>query len=233
MKRLLLTLSLLLSLGLSATGVAAQTDGVAAPDLGDIEGTYTDVEGLQSVYDRTFSMDIEAMLASPDTDFESLDMSEMMNMFTIQGMTFDNEDNAKAYLEEMKSEMEAAMEDEEAMEMLEDMEITDLEGFDVDGIRVDTNMPDLEVAASMIVFNDGNHIFMIMSMNADLETAQSKADEVIQFVIDAEIENEEVTFSEDGTSTGGVYDRMPTAEDEIAGTLTGVMDMELFVAGEE
>lgn len=230
MKKLLITLSLLLTIGFATSGVAAQTDGVQAPDLEGMEAAY-DVEGLQSVYDRTFSVDFEAMMASPDADLESLDMSVLMNSISIQGMTFDSEDNAKNYIDDMKSEMEKAVEEGDA-ETFEGMEISELEGFDVDGIRVDMDMPDLEIAVSMIMFSDGNHVFQVMVMNADMETAQSHADEVAQFVIDAEIENEEITFSEDGTSTGGVFDRMPTSDDEIVGDLTSTMDTELHVAGE-
>lgn len=232
MKKLLITLSLLLTLGLSTAGVAAQTDGVEAPDLEELAANAYDVEGLQSVYDRTFSVDYMAMMASPDADFESMDMSAMMKMISIQGMSFDNEDNAKAYIEDMRSEMEQAVEEGDT-ETFEGMEISDLDDFDVDGIRVDTNMPDLDIAASMIIFSDGNHAFMVMVMDADMETAQSSVNEVTQFVIDAEVENEEVTFNEDGTSTGGVFDRMPTSEDEVVGDLTTTMDMELHVAGDE
>lgn len=232
MKRLLITLSLLLSLGLSASGVAAQTDGVEAPDLEALSADAYDVEGLQSVYDRTFSVDIEAMMASPDFDIAEMDVSAMMNIISIQGITFDSEDNAKAYMDDMKSEMEAALEDEANAEMLENVEISDMEGFDVDGLRVVTSMPEMEVEATMFIFVDGNHAFQVMAMNSDAEAANSSAEAVTQFVIDAEIETEEVTFSEDGTSTGGVFDRMPTGDDEVVGDLTGVMDMELHVAGE-
>lgn len=232
MKKLLITLSLLLTIAFASSGVAAQTDGVEAPDLEELAAGAYDVEGLQSVYDRSFSMDIEAIMASPDFDVESLDMSAMMNIISIQGITFDSEDNAKAYMDDMKSEMEAALEDEAAAEMLENVEITDIEDFDVEGLHIVTSMPDLEIEATMYVFIDGNHVFQIMSMNADAEVAQSSAEAVTQFVIDADVETEEVTFNEDGTSTGGVFDRMPTGDDEVVGELTDVMDMELHVAGE-
>ena len=226
MKKILITLSFLLTLGFATSGVAAQTDGVEAPDLEGMEAAY-DVEGLQSVYDRTFSADIEALMSSPDADLESLDMSAMMSSISIQGMTFDSEDNAKAYLEQMKAEMNKAIEEDDAG-TLEDMEISDLEGFDVEGIRVDMDMPDLEIGVSMIIFTDGNHVFQVMVMNGDMATAQSTADEVAQFAIDAEIENEEITFSEDGTSTGGVFDRMPASGDDAVGGLEIVEDYDVL-----
>lgn len=229
MKRIFVTLSLLLTLGLSASGVAAQTDGVQAPDLEGLEESF-DVEGLQSVYSRTFSVDFEEMMAAAE-DGGEMDMAAMMNTISVQGITFDSEDNAKAYIDDQKSQMEQAMEEDDSG-AFEGMELSDLDGFDVDGARVDMVMSEMEIHASMIMFSDGNQVYQITVINADQDTAKATADEVTQFVLDAEIENEEVTFSDDGTSTGGVFDRMPTGDDEIVGDLSTVLDMELHVAGE-
>lgn len=226
MKKILLTLTLLLSLGLSFSGVAAQTDSVEPIDL----GSEMDVEGLESVYDRTFSVDIEALMASPEA-LESLDMSAMMRMVSIQGMTFDNEDHAKDYLKTMQSEVEKAMENEDLSSM-GDVQITELEGFDADGLMMTMDMPDLGAAATIIVFIDGNQMFQIMAMDSDLESSTAFAEEVSTFVIEAETETDEVTFNADGTSTGGVFDRMPTADDEIVGDLTSVTDSEIFKTDE-
>lgn len=226
MKKFLLTLSLLLSFGLSFSAVA-QVDGVEAPNLE--EPSFSEVEGLESIYDRTFSVDIETMLASPDADFAEMDMSAMMRTISIQGMQFDSEDNAEAYLDDMLEQMNTAM--EENPEATEDVEVADLEGFDVDGVQITMDMPDLGIAATMNIFVDGNQVFQVMVMDSDQATASTLAEEVTQFVVDADSNDDDVTFNADGTSTGGVFERMPTADDEIVGDLTGVMDTEIF-AGE-
>lgn len=226
MKKFLLTLSLLLSFGLSFSAVA-QVDGVEAPNLE--EPSFSEVEGLESIYDRTFSVDIETMLASPDADFAEMDMSAMMRTISIQGMQFDSEDNAEAYFDDMLEQMNTAM--EENPEATEDVEVADLEGFDVDGVQITMDMPDLGIAATMNVFVDGNQVFQVMAMDSDQATASTLAEEVTQFVVDADSNDDDVTFNADGTSTGGVFERMPTADDEIVGDLTGVMDTEIF-AGE-
>lgn len=226
MKKLLLTLSLLLSLGLSVSVVAAQ---VEAPDIDDID-VGADVEGLESIYDRTYSMDIEAMFASPDADFEDIDTSSFMRMISIQGMTFDSEDSANAYLDEMKSQLEQGL--EEDPDSFSDVVIGDLEGMDAEGLTLSMDMADLEVGASVIFVVDGHQVFQIMVMDSDVASAETLATDITQFVLDAEVETEEVSFSEDGTSTGGVFDRMPSGDDEIVGDLTSVIDSELFVGDE-
>lgn len=230
MKKLLMTLSLLLTLGLSASAVAAQTDGVEVPDLEEAAATAYDVEGLQSVYDRTFTVDFETMMASPDEDPAGIDMSAMMNVISIQGITFDSDDNASAYIDQMKDELETSVADDP--DAFSDTEISDLDGFDVEGIRVHMDMADLGIAASVIIFVDGNQVYQVMVMDSDIDVAQSKADDVTRFVLDAEVGNEEVSFDEDGTSTGGVFDRMPTGDDDIVGDLTSVLDSEIIVTDE-
>ena len=229
MKKLLITLSLLLTFSFAATNVAAQVEGVPAPDLGDLDAAFEEIEGLQSIYDRTFSVDIEALMSDPEFDVANMDMSTMMNMIMIRGYTFDSEDNAKAFIEMTVSEMDKAIAEDESG-LFEGMEVTELEGFDVDGIRVTMDMPDLGAGMSYIVFVDGNQVFQVSVMDAALDAANEKVDAVAQFVIDAEGSSDDVTLNADGTSTGGVFDRMPTADDEIVGDLSSVTDSELYAA---
>lgn len=229
MKKLMMTFSLLLTLGLSTTGVAAQ-NGTPEPETNDIE--YSEVEGLQSSYERTFFVDFDAVaLASPETDFEDLDMAEMMRLIGIEGLTFDSEDNASAYLQRAWGEFDSEAADNE--EMMEGVEITELEGFGVDGMRMTMQWPDLEVTTVVVILMDGNHVFQVMVVDTNPEAAESKIDEIIQFVLDADIENDEITFNMDGASTGGVFDRMPSSGDEIVGDLMDVWDTELFTEGAE
>lgn len=229
MKKMLATLALLLTFGLSFSAVAAQ-DGVEAPD---VDGMEMEVEGAEYAYGRTYSVDFEALMSTPDVDMASLDTSAMMRSISIQGVQFDSEDNANKYIEDSKASIDEAMNGDEALEGMEDLTVSELEGFDKDGLLVTMGMPDLEAGMVMIVFVDGDQVYQITSIDGSVEDAQTKAEEVTQYVIDAEIENEEVTFNADGTSTGGVFDRMPAAGDEIVGDLTGVMDMEVLAPGAE
>lgn len=227
MKKLLLTLSLILTMGFSAAGVSAQ---VQAPDLGDTI-TAEDIPGLQSAYDRTFMVDFEAMMDASPESLESMDTSAMMRSVSIQGYTFDSEDNAKSYIDMTRDSFGEAKESDP--ETFDGVEVEDLEGFDNEGITVTMDMPDLGVAMTINAFVDGNNVMTVMVMDSDSENSQSVADELTQFIIDAEIENEEVTFNADGTSTGGVFDLMPTADDEIVADLPTATDTELYASGGE
>lgn len=171
MKKLLLTLTMLLTLGFSLQGVAAQTPaGVDAP-----VGEAMQAEGLVSAYDRTYSVDFEAMMASPSADITEMDTAAFMRVVSITGMTFDSEDNAKAYLDEMKSQIDEA---QEAGEMPEGTEVNDLEGIDKDGFSATLVMEDLGVYSTILVFVDGDQVFMIVALDTDTESAAKLATDV-------------------------------------------------------
>lgn len=221
MKKILLTITMLLTLALSAQGVAAQ---VEAPEIESVD--YSEIDGLQSVYSRAYTVDFMAMMSSPEANLEEMDMAAMMRNISIQGYTFESEDQAKAFLDTTKEEAEGGLTEAED---LGEVEMKDLEAVDKEGVTM-TMVMDLEgesIAMTVHMFVDGNHLFMVISTDSDLDASNSKADAVAQYVVDAEVQNEEVTFSEDGTSTGGVFDRMPEAGHELVADLT-VMDMELY-----
>lgn len=227
MKKLLLTLTMLLTLGFSLQGVAAQTPDSSGAPMGEA----MQAEGLESAYDRTYMVDFEALMASPSADMAAMDSAAMMRVVSVTGMTFDSDDNAKAYVEGMKSQIEDA---QEAGEMPEGTEIRELEDVDIDkdGIIATLSMEDMGVNSAIMVFVDGNQVFMIVAIDVDVESAEAKVTDIAKYVADADIENDEVTFNEDGTSTGGVFDRMPEAGSDLVGDLPSVTDTVLQEAGE-
>lgn len=225
MKKLLLTLTMLLTLGFSLQGVAAQTPDAADAPMGEA----MQAEGLVSAYDRTYMVDFEAMMASPSADMAEMDSAAMMRVVSITGMTFDSDDNAEAYIKDMKSQIDDA---QESGEMPEGTEIKDLEDPDKDGFIATMSMEDLGVNSAILVFVDGDQVFMIVALDTDTESAAKLATDVATYVVDNDVENEEVTFNADGTSTGGVYDRMPEAGSDMMGDLTSVTDTAIQEAGE-
>lgn len=207
MKRLFLLLSLLLTLGFSAQGVAAQMDSGEITDASEIDG-------LDAAYSRNYSVDYEAMMASPDA--LGLDTASLMQGVTIFAYVFDNDDSAAAFFKDAKSEYENEL--SKSMEDMGEVTVSDLEGVDKDGLQVSIDMPDLGMAMDFAVFIDGNNIFIVMVMDADLESASETAVNVANYIADADVKDEEVSFNEDGTSTGGVFDRFPASgSDEVNG----------------
>lgn len=222
MKKFLLTIAMLLTLGLSMQGVSAQ-EVAPAGEFGT-----EDLEGLESAYSRNYAVDFEALMASPTAD---MDVSAMMQNVSIMAYTFDSDDSADKFLDLSKTQLEEAAKSEDAAELGE-VEIGELEDIDKDGFSASIAMEDVGVGMYIIVFTDGETVFMITSMNADVETAKATAVDTAKYVVDAEVKTDEVTFNEDGTSTGGVFDRMPAGGDDAVGGLQVESDTEVFTGAE-
>lgn len=220
MKRILLVVSLILTFGFSLQGVAAQVDASMSgePVLGDIEG-------LEAAWSRTYMPDMDALFASPTANEEELDLSAMMRSVSIQAYVFDSDDSADAFMDSYGSDMESSL--AEASDMGE-TEITDIEDLDREGIKVTIDSADLGIGMTVYVFADGNTVFTLIGMDADVEAASTLVHGVAEYIVDTEAETDEVSFKEDGTSTGGVFDRMPKAGDDLVGGLIIESDMDLM-----
>jgi hypothetical protein len=86
---------------------------------------------------------------------------------------------------------------------------------------------DLTVTMVLIFVQDGANVLVTQIIGgaepADMALAWA------EFMLDAEIGDEEITLVDDGTSTGGAFDLMPSAEDEeLRGGLSPVADIDLL-----
>ena len=212
MKKFMTMLSLLFLAGIPATGMTAQDDNDTP-------------EGLVSAYVRSYSYDQETLTAANEEADGDYDSAMMMSGIDIRGITFESNDHAVAYVDEGVSEMSALI--DEDPDIFDHIQVDELEGFDTDGIRLTIPEEDTGTVISTIMIVHDNHVFQVFASDVELEAAEAKADEILQFILDAEIQSDDVSFNQNGTSTGGVFDRMPTAEDDVIGDFTTVTDREL------
>lgn len=218
MKKIFVTFALLLSLGMSLQGVAAQE--LAPSDAGV---SLEDYEGLQSAYSRSYGPDIEALMASPSA--EGIDIAAMMKGVQIMAITFDSDDNAKKFMEDGKEELENSLNDESM-----DFEVT-VEDSDLgdDGYTITMDMTaDVGIVMEMAMFRDDNVVFNVIVTDGDLETAKDTSEKASEYILDTDSESDEVTFNADGTSTGGVFDRMPKVDHESVAGMTIQADTDLL-----
>lgn len=214
MKRIILALTMVLALG--GSGIAAQS--------------LEEAEGLESFFSREYttgSSATAAQVSSADSTPQPMESEVEYKRVTVAGLTFESDEAAENYLGEMRSAIEAQTEQSDDEQ---DAEIQDLD-IDNDGFLAVMNVPNTGVN-TVVLFVDGNTMFLVDVAHPDRDTANTTATDVAEFVADADIETDEVTFNEDGTSTGGVFDRMPTGDDDVVGDFTTIMDREVFVAGE-
>jgi len=207
-------LSLVAMFGLTLTNASAQS----TTDFVDP----TQAEGFESGYARIYSVDFEAMMeASPSA--EGIDMDAMMKTVTVNGVTFDSDDNAEAYIDAMNKFAE---------EPVEGVEIN-VEDADY-GDQANMYSADLSEMMGSDMFmtgyyvREGSTVYAVSVIDSDEDTANETAKNVIEFMLDKDAGDGEVQFNEDGTSTGGVFDVFPTADDaDVTNGLLPMTDMDL------
>lgn len=207
MKRLLFTIALILPLGFPISAAAQESD--ATPDL------YPGVEGIESSYARSITA-----------------MPEGMPLINILGMAFDSDENAQVFHEDLIDQMGTEM-DESELPPGAVVEYAEIEtGGDVQITRLTVLGSEDGYAMVYDFIRDANTTFTVFVVAASDEEAVALTDSVTQFILESDIETETVTFNEDGTSTGGVFDRMPTADDDIVPDGADVVDIEEIRAGD-
>ncbi|MCO5216772.1 MAG: hypothetical protein M9950_11560 [Thermomicrobiales bacterium] len=222
-KTFTLVLALLLTLGLSVQSVAAQLDTDAT------ELDPKDVPGLIAGYSRTYAPDIEALMATPSADL--LDLSAYMRNVSIMTYVFESDDTASDFFDMMKDQMTDEL--SAPSPELGQAEMSEVTEIDRDAMQVTVDMGDLGVGLTILMFIDGDTVFAIMAMDTTVDDATAMAIDIANYLIDAEVQDDEVTFNEDGTSIGGVFDRMPASGDEIVGGLQVESDSDLFATAAE
>lgn len=203
MKKILLTLTVLLALTIPGLSVSAQS--------------LEDAEGLETAYGRNYSSGSSNTVSAPSSSSTPKDMESEATYTGLEiiGLTFDSDENAEKSLAEMKESIQNSLDSDDSPEDAEYKELSDLD-IDKNGFFVIGSVENTGVNAT-ILFVDGNHMFLIDVLDPDFDTAKTLVTDIAKFMDDADIENDDVSFNENGTSTGGVYDLLPKAGDKIVG----------------
>ena len=221
-----LTIAILMAMTL------ANFQQVAAQDTGDVSDTYDDLaelDGLVSGVIRTFNVDYNALieeLASPASaddlatpaSPDAVELPGGLLLFTAGVLQFDSEESAAAALEQARSEVVA---DDEGTEI----EVDGLEGPTAAFTFVEENESG-SAGGTTIVTQDGDQLVVVLSAGVEIDTEELATGIAID-IVGAEAGDSEAEFHEDGTSSGGLWDKLPAADDEALESLPEVTDIEL------
>jgi hypothetical protein len=198
LKTIVPALLALLMLSLAAAPISAQSDD--SVDAGEFD----DYEGLQRAYSRTFSADMMAMFDASTPDAAPTGWF----ILTTIVLEFDSEDNARAGNEKMLEEVESGDMMEDGTE-LEDVELdVDLE-YTAKQARQEED--GATTYALVTTAQDGNYIYAVVGVTFGEEPADVVSSTLTK-IKDADAEDGDGTFNEDGTSEGGLWAKLPTLE---------------------
>ncbi len=209
-RKLAAVITLLLALGMSIMPVAAQD--VSVDDMQDF--------GLESGHVRMFVADPSAA-GTP---------SPVLGVM-VGGVEFDTADHAADYFEDFTCGFISGFVSTDASDCdgLEDAGITLNKDIEINKAPAIEAMGDADISGPMpvtlLAIQDENYIYLVITLGVKEEGV---GDELGGFLVDAEPSDAEVVFSDDGTSTGGIYDMMPQTGDPVLHGMLPALDQELF-----
>lgn len=212
MRRLLPLLALLLT-ALLAAPLSAQTPE-ASPGA-----TPETMTGLEYVAARQYA-------PTPD---EGIDVeSGALFVLSVRIYVFDSEAHADAGWESTVSS--TAIESDVPMESdkveYEEIEIEGL-GDRAWATTLSAETPEGDTGHFRLVYvQDGDRLYTLNAIAGSAD-ATLVTDELAAFMVEAEPGDGEAQFNDDGTSTGGVWELLPEAGDEILGGMEAFADAEL------
>jgi hypothetical protein len=188
-------------------GAGAQDDASDGPPVEDLEG-------LQHGASRYYSMDYSAMM--DDMSTPGAEMGVPTGVITLGGMIFefDSDENAQAALDTLNEQAasEALLGEEETIEEVE-LGLGDNE-FSYTGVE-DIDGQEIEFVVALV--QKGNYAYFVIAGGSG-EDMQQVASDFTSHLIDNDGSGAG-EFNDDGTSTGGLWDKFPAADDDLVSGL--------------
>jgi hypothetical protein len=217
-------LMLALTLGRSGAGATATAQD---PPMAPFE--FGELEGARQAVSRTYTIDVASMMESigtPGPDGELGEIPELSGVVSLAAVIgrFDSGDNAAAAVERVDEETKASLEGQPDAPKLEEAEV-DLGGTS----RAYTATQEIEgqtLNLSVIIVQQDEFLYFVVAGVIDAD-----AQELVTGFTEALIANEagdgEPQVNQDGTSTGGLWDKFPEADDALVANLVA-FDEQLY-----
>lgn len=210
----LLAVLLLAFTFLGGTGVGAQDDVEDSLDINDLEG-------IQYGVNRTYSIDYSAMMDAMSTPGAELEMPSGLVALSAIVFEFDEPGNAESAFNVVNDELGGEnLLSEEGIEEV-DIDLGDnsvaFAGIeDYDGVESDV---------FIAVVQQDNYLYMVYAGSTGIDLQ-----ETVRNFTSTLIDNDgsgEGEANEDGTYSGGLWDKFPAADDELVSGLTA-FDMVVY-----
>lgn len=216
LRRLTLIVSFLMTMAF-ASSAAAQGDMTPL--------NLSEMDGVESGYARMYMIDIEAAMDDPSGGEVATPENASFYGIVIV-VDFDGEDSAEAGFETFSDEFSSAF------FTGDEPESTGIDDLGDNAVEM-TGEVDVDASGSaptgLVMVQDGETVYVSVIMGGPKTSELAMG--VAEYMLDGEPGNGEVILTQDGTSTGGAFDLMPTADDaDVVDGLVPFMDIDL-VAG--
>lgn len=199
---------------LGGTGVGAQEEIDDSLEIGDLEG-------IQYGVNRSYIIDYSAMMETMSTPGAELEMPT--GLFTLSALVLEFDDSGNAETAFGAVNDDVAGEDLMTEEGVEEVDV-DLGDNSVAFAGVE-DFDGVESDVFVTIVQADNYLYMVYAGSTEIDLQ-----ETVTSFTSTLIDNEgsgEGEFNEDGTSTGGLWDKFPSSDHEAVAGLTA-FDMVLY-----
>lgn len=225
----------LLRMMLALVAVAALGAGwvtAAAAQDGEEDVDFADLEGIEQVIGRSYTIDFVALMASPEaSDGEISYPTGIVTAYAIVAK-FDGDDNADAGWETLRTSF-----DDQAAEATgaEESEITELEADDLGDNAIGYTTTDEESGSTLyttvLIAREGEYVYVsVVSTGGDDPTESAMT--LIEAMMEADAGDGDGEAGDDGIYRGGLWDKFPGEDDDFAEGLS-IFDTQIYPESEE
>ncbi|HEU0164949.1 MAG TPA: hypothetical protein VFQ54_07885 [Thermomicrobiales bacterium] len=237
MKLKLFTVIALLTLicGLTLRGpmaVAAQDEGTPSADS-DLD--LSNLDGLKSAVGRSYVGDVDAMMSAlipsgtPGADASTPDLSSL-GLFSLTGVVaeFEKTSQAKDGFDKATDEITKSLESDDSEDAIK-LEDAKVSGVGDQSKAFTGTMDEGGIPLNVFVITAQQDNFIYVGVGITFaDDAKDGTSDFTKAMIDGKAGKGDGTFSEDGKSTGGLWDKFPTDGDKVLQGLTVSADELLY-----
>ena len=200
---------------------------------GDEEVDFSQLEGIERVVGRSYSIDFVALMASPEAgaDGEIAYPSGIVTAYAVVA-EFDGDDNAEAGWEALRTSF-----DEQAADVtgVEESEITELEiedlGDNAAGYSTSVEESGSTLFTTVLISREGEYVYVsVVSTGGDDSTAAATT--LAEEMMDADAGDGDGEANDEGVFSGGLWDKFPGEDHDFAEGLT-IFDTQIYPETEE
>jgi hypothetical protein len=225
----LMMILLLAVVGSGASSALAQ-DNAGTPEEASVFDDLTQLEGLERAVGRDWEVDYEAMMtgmSSPDADADAEDFAMPTGTMYVSAaiLQFDGDDNAEAAFDKARDEFE----NQSMMEGIE-LEEIDVDGMSDNTVALGATQEDDALGktnTTVILTQEDEYIYLSIGVAVEDESEGTVVD-IVNHMKDADAGDGDGEFHDDGTSEGGLWDKLPAADDEIVGEGLIASDTQIY-----
>jgi hypothetical protein len=198
-----------------------------------------DLSGLQSGVGRYYYYDFSAMMDAMSTPGAEMPDMPPLSGLSVAVLKFDGDDNAEGGFDRLYEELAKSANESLNEDMGDGTPVApqSVDENDVDDIgdqakSISATVEDEEEGPTVsyaLLARDGDTVILIAASGA-ADPSQS-AQDLAKGMVDRDSGDGDGTFNEDGTSTGGLWDRFPANDDPALGGLLNGGDEILFPFG--